>query len=123
MVKSIIKPGTVICDIDGCILLHRSTLSGVLDEAPTLLPGAKEKFCEWERHGHRIILLTGRPDSMREHTEVELTRLGLFWHQLIMGCGGGPRVLINDEKPDGLVTAHALCIKRDVGLQDVELPF
>lgn len=119
----ITKPGTIICDIDGCLIRHRSTLSGVLDEKPELLPGAQEKFCEWERLGHHIVLLTGRPESMRQHTEVELTALGLFWDTLVMGVGGGPRVLINDEKPDGQVTAFGLCIPRDIGLENVELPF
>jgi hypothetical protein len=116
------RPGTIFCDIDGCLLKHRGPgLSGVLEKPPTLLEGTREKFDTWERKGYRIILTTGRKESMREHTEAELTLMGIYYDLLIMGIGGGPRYLINDRKPGGKDTAFAINLDRDEGIKNAKL--
>jgi hypothetical protein len=40
---------------------------------------------------------------------------------MIMGLPVGPRVVINDKKPDGLITSEAICLVRNSGLLDVEI--
>ena len=113
------KPTTVFCDLDGVVCKHNGSLTGQTGPME-LLPGVVEAFNEWDRLGYNIILTTGRRESMRKHTEEELARHGLFYDQLIMGVGGGKRVLINDLKPDNTSpTAAAICVPRNQGLKGV----
>lgn len=114
------RPKTILCDIDGTLTKHRGSLTGVLQEEPEVLDGTIEKLSEWDRAGHNIILITGRKESMRKTTEDELSKIGIFYDQLIMGVGGGARHLINDIKPDGTITAYAHNIERDKGIGDLE---
>ena len=94
------RPKTIFCDIDGTLWNH---VGGVPDQATCksheLLPNTKEAIDRWDRLGYRIILTTGRKESLRPKTENELLRLGMF-DKLIMGLGGGAE-LINDRKPNG----------------------
>ena len=91
------KPKTIFCDIDGTILRHAHKFSDVCFIEPTILDGVRDKFNEWDSQGHKIILCTARKESGREITEKHLKQLGLCWDYLIMGVGGGTRVLINDK--------------------------
>ena len=64
---------TIICDIDGTIFKYSPNgHDAIANEDPELLPGAKEKFTAWEMAGHRIVLITGRRESVRELTEATL---------------------------------------------------
>jgi FMN phosphatase YigB (HAD superfamily) len=116
------RPKTIICDIDGTLVRHFPPfISSRLDTKLELLPGTLEKLSEWDYKGYNIILLTGRRESMREVTEKQLAELGIFYDQLIMGIGGGPRILINDNKPNGVETAFAINIERNKGINDIIL--
>ena len=54
--------------------------------------------------------------------ELELFEKEIPYDKLIMGIGGGTRVLINDLKPDRPGdTAIAINLKRDTGVKDVEI--
>jgi hypothetical protein len=85
------------------------------------LPGTVKKLSEWDSKGYNIVLITGRRESMRRATEEQLARLGVFYDQLIMGIGGGDRILINDNKPDGRETAFAINLERNKGIDDIIL--
>lgn len=61
-----------------------------------LLPGVARAFESYDRKGYNIILTSGRRESSRAKTEKQLTKLGLFWDQLVLGVKGWPRVLINN---------------------------
>lgn len=92
-------------DIDGTIVEHNTD---------RLLPGAVEKIREWRSAGHLVILTTARssvPPWLVEH-DAFLTSLG-----------PGPRVLINDAKPQwpGGQMAQAFTVPRNVGLAALEL--
>jgi len=52
-----------------------------------------------------------------------MQRAGINYDQLIMGFGGGDRILINDRKPHAPDKDTAYCINlvRDKGIEDVEL--
>ena len=115
------KPKTIICDIDGVLLEHRNQgLSSQLNAAP--LNGTIEKINEWDARGYNIILITGRRESLRNKTEQQLLMYDIFYDQLIMGVGGGDRIIINDRKPNSeRNTAHAINLYRNEGIQDVEL--
>ncbi len=113
---------TIILDIDGTIVYHHGTLSLQLFHQPALLEDVQNKFDEWDKKGYRIILITGRKESSRKATEEFLQSYSLFWDQLIMGVGGGQRVLINDLKPDSQEpTAVAINITRNQGLKDIDI--
>jgi hypothetical protein len=86
-----------------------------------VLPGTKEKLWEWDGKGYNIILTTGRKEGMRKSTEEQLRKAGIIYDQLIMGIGGGDRVLINDKKPDGRVAASVINLNRDDGVKDVKI--
>ena len=105
--------GTVFCDIDGVIFHHRDQLSNTLLMEEELLPGVREKFDEWEKCGMVIVLTTGRPESMRQHTQIQLENCGLYYSHLIMGLPS-PRYLYNDKR-DGAQTAFSFNLDRNSG--------
>ena len=109
------KPKTIICDIDGVLLKHHNKgLSEQLKSEP--LDGTIEKINEWDVKGYNIILITGRRESQRENTEKQLSSFGIFYDTLIMGVGGGDRVIINDRKPNSdRDTAYAINLDRNNG--------
>lgn len=113
---------TLLIDIDGTLIEHHGNHVDQTLKPPVILSGVMEKFLEWDSKGYRIILITGRRESSRAITEQQLLGLGLFWDLLIMGVGGGERVLINDLKPHSdKPMATAINIKRNVGLAEVEI--
>ena len=113
---------TIFCDIDGTLLKHHGSLSLQLTSSPVLLEGSIKTLSEWDEKGYNIILTTGRRESCRDITEKQLQSMGIFYDQLIMGIGGGTRVLINDLKEDrSNDTAIAINVERNIGIKDVKL--
>ena len=115
------KPKTIICDIDGVLLEHRNQgLSSQLNATP--LNGTIEKINEWDAKGYNIILITGRRESLRNKTEQQLSMYDIFYDQLIMGVGGGDRIVVNDRKPNSeRDTAYSINLYRNEGIEDVKL--
>lgn len=114
---------TVFIDLDGVLVEHRGPMTWY--DPLVILPGVHETFTKWWNDGVKIIITTGRPASNRDRLEEELSRLGIFYHQLVMDCGSGPRYLINDIKPYDPVKpmAQAINLPRNVGLasQDINI--
>lgn len=116
------RPKTVFIDIDGTLLFHHGDAIAQLAEYPELLEGVREKLITWDRKCYNIILTTGRRESTRHVTEVQLQNCGIIYDQLIMGIGGGERVVINDLKPgSNEPTASAYCIERNAGLGAINI--
>ena len=118
-----VRPKTIFSDIDGTLVKHISPFqSSKPEHKMQLLPGTLEKLQEWDMKGYYIVLTTGRKESMRKVTEKQLAHAGIMYDQLVMGIGGGVRVLINDTKPYGdFDTAQAINIDRDSGIMDIEI--
>ena len=134
-------PPTIFCDIDGTIWGHDNDIMRSLNGKQKLLPGVFDNFLEWHRQGWRIFLTTGRPEALREETEKQLRQLGIFYTQIVMDCGPGPRILINDteERADetkftpldareldlrrGRAKAQAVNLIRDHGMEDLEINY
>jgi hydroxymethylpyrimidine pyrophosphatase-like HAD family hydrolase len=112
---------TLFIDIDGTILKHHGTFSEISMKEATLLPSARERMNEWCSKEYKIILTTGRRESMRETTELQLDNLGIPYDQLVMGLSKGSRIVINDRRPNGDDTAFAINVGRDYGLGDIEI--
>ena len=110
---------TIICDIDGTLVKYTGEGHlGIMNTEHELLPGVYKRMRKWEVQGHRIILITGRRESIRERTESELRRLGIPFDMLLMGYADSGRILINDVGPR--VKAHAVNVPRDEGWNDVD---
>jgi hypothetical protein len=118
-----IRSKTIICDIDGTLVKHASpVVAATMTHKMELLPGTLEKILEWELLGCKIILLTGRRESLRKVTESQLSEVGIIYDQLVMGVLGGQRILINDKKTDGVTkTAFAINLKRNSGISNISL--
>ena len=115
------KPKTVFCDIDGTLLSHTGDIIANMQSC-SALSNVTETIKEWDRLNYTIILTTGRKESTRSETEKQLLAGGIVYDQLIMGLPNGPRVLINDKKPDGIEnTAYAVNLVRNEGLTNVDL--
>ena len=120
------KPKTIFCDIDGTLCEYPYSVEmGNYDfdqENMQPLPGTLKKLWEWDKAGHIIILTTGRKEGMRESTERQLREAGIVYDRLIMGIGGGTRVVINDLKPDREGdTAIAINLNRNEGIENVKI--
>lgn len=116
------RPKTIFLDLDGCVFKHISNPNGhaIKPEDTVLLPGVAEKFNEWIMKDYKIILTTGRKECAREQTIEQLKYHGLVYDVLIMGLGGGFRVLINDYKPGNPdPTAVGITLPRNEGLTKV----
>lgn len=99
---------TYFIDIDGVLIEHKGNLSEQIKQNAIILPETLNMLNNIEKNGGKIILTTGRKESMRKQTEETLSQLGIFYEQLVMNCNRGPRILINDLKSDSnLKTAFA----------------
>ena len=117
------RPTTIFCDLDGTLVEHSSPTQAQL---PThklnVLDGTLEKLKEWERNGFTIILTTGRKESLRRVTKKQLEEAGIIYDVLIMGIGGGKRILINDRKLDRSEDyAIAINLDRTEGVKNLNL--
>jgi len=109
---------TIICDIDGTLVKYLGDVKGMTQGNTTLLPGVVEHLNRWEQEGHRIILITGRRESLRKRTEKDLQELAIPYDLLLMGYADSGRILINDE--GSKIKAHAVSLERDSGFVDYD---
>ena len=109
---------TIICDIDGTLVKYLGNTVGMTNGICDPLPGVVDHLNRWEQEGHKIILMTGRRESLRHITETDLQSLGIPYDLLLMGHADTGRVLINDE--GSKVKAHAVSLKRDEGFLNEE---
>jgi hydroxymethylpyrimidine pyrophosphatase-like HAD family hydrolase len=114
------RPKTIFCDLDGTLVKHSNpTEIQNPDLYLQLLPGVKEKLIEWDTKGYHVVITTGRKESARASTIKQMQIAGINYDQLIMGFGGGDRIIINDRKPGSTRdTAYAINLERNKGLID-----
>ena len=102
-------PKTWILDLDGTLLVHDGPYILGKDE---FLPGAREFLGSIPKRD-MIIFLTARSDYEKPHTMRFLKENNVRYDHIIFNAGEGERIMINDMKPDGLVTAYAVNTIRD----------
>ena len=102
-------PKTWILDLDGTLLVHDGPY--VIKKIDPL-PGARE-FLDSIPKRDMIIFLTARSDYEKPHTMRFLKENNVRYDHIIFNAGEGERIMINDMKPDGLVTAYAVNTVRD----------
>ena len=98
-------------DLDGTIFKHDGIFNDGYD---TLLPGVVEL---WDAipGDDVIVITTAREDDVREATELFLEAHGLRYDHILFGLAHGERIVVNDDKPEGLLTAIAWNVKRNQG--------
>lgn len=110
-------------DIDGTLFKHQKNGTEACFHPElakdNLLSFVRHYFNEWHSKGYRLILTTGRTESMRAITEAQLRFAGLFWDYLLMGIGGGERILINDMSPENEPKAISINLIRDSGFENI----
>ena len=118
-----LRPKTVFCDIDGTLVRHeKPSIVAKPSHEVKLLEGTIKKLEEWDRKGYNIILTTGRKESLRNVTVKQLSQAGIIYDQLIMGIGGGKRILINDLKEGSKEpTACAFVVERNKGISEIDI--
>lgn len=107
---------TWLIDLDGCVFSHNGHLRG----EDQLLPGVAEFWTSIPTND-TIILLTSRTEEHAEQTERSLERYALRYDRVVYGLPYGERIVINDAKPSGLVTASAIVLDRDRGMVDLNI--
>lgn len=112
MLKLSALPKTWIFDVDGTIVIHNGHLS---PEGDRLLPGVKEVFQKIPK-SDLIVLITAREGKHKENLIKFLSNNQIRFDYLITGAPTGERILVNDTKPSGLLTAFAINKERDASL-------
>ena len=117
------KPKTIFCDLDGTLVKHSNPVEiQNPDLELEVLPGVHDKLREWDDAGYHIVITTGRKKSAKESTIKQLQRAGILYDQLIMGFGGGDRILINDRKSGNSTdTAYSINLNRNEGVKNVKI--
>jgi mannose-6-phosphate isomerase-like protein (cupin superfamily) len=116
------SPKTIFCDIDGTLLKHFGDINTNINNHPVILKNTLNSIHQWEKLNYKIILITGRKESLRKRTEEQLLVVGINYDSLLMGITNGDRVIINDKKPDGVRnTAYAINVVRNKGLENYNL--
>ena len=117
------KSKTIFCDLDGTLVKHSNpVVASNPQHKMEVLSGTHDKLREWDSKGYHIIITTGRKNSLRKTTEEQLKSAGIFYDQLIMGVGGGDRVVINDRKPNSKRdTAYAVNLNRNEGVVNAKI--
>ena len=106
---------TWIFDMDGTLVVQNGYKFG----EDKILPGVKEFFDKIPPTDF-ILIVTAREEEVREQTIEFLNEVGIRFDKIIFGVPTGERILINDDKPSGLVTSYAVRLKRDEGLGDLD---
>lgn len=101
---------TWILDLDGTVVKHNGYK---IDGADTFLDGAKD-FLQNIPAKDMIIFVTSRTDNERELTENFLAKNNIRYDAIIYNAPYGERILLNDNKPQGLITALAVERRRDI---------
>ena len=117
-------PKTIFCDLDGTLTKHPKDVGLIQDPNYELevLPGVKDFLYTIDVNRYHLVITTGRKESARESTIKQLQRAGILYDQLIMGFGGGDRILINDRKVGRTEdTAFAINVTRNEGVKDVKI--
>ena len=101
-------PKTWLIDFDGVLFVHNSHLQSGDQPIENAV-----KFIKALPKEDRVVILTSRQAKYQKITEKSLKFHGIRYDWIIFDLPVGERILINDTKPKGLKTAHAINTKRD----------
>ena len=106
-------------DIDGTIVKYRK-FDELATAVLTPIQGVIDYVNNHYNSGSVIIITTARPDSYELFTKKELEKIGVKYHQLVMNCGRGTRVVLNDMDPENPIQrAVGINFVRDGGFDQI----
>lgn len=120
--SNITKHSTFFVDIDGTLVKYRKfeeLSTAKLEPIQEVVDFINKSYDE----GCHIVITTARTEPYRLFTKQELEKIGLKYHQIIMGLGRGTRILINDKDPDKpeLDRAVGLNLTRNEGFKNLDM--
>lgn len=117
------KNPTLFVDIDGTLVKYRK-FANLQESVLTPIQEVIDFVNSQYDSGSVIIITTARPEKWRHYTVLELNEIGVKWHQLVMECGRGTRVVINDKDPENpeLDRAVGINLIRDTGFESIGGP-
>ena len=117
--SKVTKNPTLFVDIDGTIVKYRKfneLATAVLTPIQDVIDYVNNHY----NSGSVIIITTARPESYRDYTISELNEIGVKYHQLVMDCGRGTRVVLNDMDPENPIErAVGINFIRDGGFEPI----
>jgi hypothetical protein len=106
------QPKTWFIDLDGTLVTQKSHMSS----EDFILSATKSFFEKIVKEEDFVIITTGRTCEDKERIEKFLEYHNLKFDLIVCGIPTGSRILINDKKPDGTLTAYAHNLERDKGI-------
>lgn len=105
------QPKTWFIDLDGTIVKHNGYKFG----EDTLLPNVKEFFGKLNKNDY-VVITTARSSKYRNQTIDFLKKNCIKYNKIIFDLPMGERILVNDKKSDGTITAYCINLDRDIGI-------
>ena len=68
-----------------------------------------------------IIITTAREIKYKKQTINFLKKNNIRFNHILFGLSSGPRILINDKKPDGEIACFCFSPDRNKGIEDIEI--
>lgn len=111
---------TWIIDIDGVVFEQHGPPSDQWYSDPKPIKETVDLLNALEGYGDHIVLMTARPESLRDFLTILLRRHRVPYHQLVMGVTAGLRILVNDVKVEGAPPkAQATNVIRNMGMRSI----
>lgn len=112
---------TWILDFDGTLVRHNGYKDGITN-SDEWLPGALD-FLHSIPVDDYVLILTAREDEedVRSRTIEFIRAANVRFNDIKFGMPMGERILINDNKPSGLVCSHAVTPERNQGLEELKI--
>jgi FMN phosphatase YigB (HAD superfamily) len=106
-----LMPKTWVFDLDGTIVEHNGYKKYGQDR---LLDKVGDFFSSIPIDDY-ILILTAREKKYKRKTISFLKKNNIRFNKIIFGIPYGERILLNDDKPSGLVMAQVINLQRDEG--------
>lgn len=107
---------TFFIDIDGVLYENGSRFWQPRWGENRVFEQVRKKVNDLYNQGNYIVLVTSRPEDLREVTQKQLAGDDVHYHQLVMAVHHGARVLVNDFSPSNpYPSATAINVPRDSG--------
>ena len=112
---------TWILDFDGTLVRHNGYKDGINNQ-DEWLPGALD-FLHSIPSDDYVLILTAREDEadVRNRTIEFIRASNVRFDDIKFGMPMGERILMNDNKPSGLVCSHAVTPDRNQGLENFKI--
>lgn len=117
MITQIKQIKTWFIDFDGTLVHHKSHMKDedyILDDTKTFFKTKVEE-------NDYVIITTARGHDHKERIENFLSKHDIKFNLVLCGLPSGARILINDIKPDGMITAYSYNLERDKGILSVDM--